>query len=966
MLENCAMRKLLKSLLLFCLTISYTTNIQANDPEKSNFPFLVETFFTQNGLPQNQVSSAVASPNGLIYLSTMKGIVTFDGKQFKLLDENRSVEQNPYEKLVLSPHNNHLYGINGHQKIYQLLPSFSLKVTAKQAVFDGKNILYLTTDGRFFQFNTQNGRSVYIFQTKLKGNVKFTVANGVIHYSNDTSSYAYSLAKKTSTKTNFVVDHYFTSNHKIIGIKGNQIIDFPSRTTLYTWSHPTTIYDFYFDPQLQTYHIASASGYLVHREKPVLYRSENGLPTSVIRSILPIPAEGIIYLGTGQRGLLKLQTKYTNQQPNIRDNNENSLTSVVHYRGAIYYAGSRNRIYRLQNGKATIQHIAKHPVSGMNVISDTLVVGTWGSGMYLYKDKHLIDSVKPLRGNLSVHGIFQASNRSVWIGTNRGVLFGSSLKKLRPIHLNRRIITFLERKNGTVCAGGSEGVVIFDRFGRLLQKIGRKDGLQAIEVRSMYEDSRGRLWIGTSGGGLYCYHDKQLTSINGKKNCFLNEDVFTLAPDDQGFLWMTSNQGLYAVHQRALHYFLTNQIDYLVPYVYTEKHGLYNPEFNGGCYPNYARDINGVFYFPTIEGLCVFKTTPVRLNQPMGFFKHLIINNKDTLQSKKIELKPGDYSLRFEFDVPAHNTSRRVYLQHGIQKNGSEILWNEPTTRSNLQFSSLSHGDYTIHVRFFDAQNQRNPSVHKFQIEIYPRVYESKFFYVLLSIICIIITITILFLQLEAKRRKYEEKNRIETELLRLKLASIHSRMNPHFIFNTLSGIKYALSAHKWDDAEKLTDRFSVFLREFLSYSENSMVTIQQEADLLIKYLEIEKQRFSEELETTVIVDEQIKYKSIPNMLLLPLVENAVSHGIVHSDRKGKISIEFRWNRDKIVIFVRDNGIGFEQAKRINAHRSNHQSKGLKLLRKKLQKLKLHSGILIDLETESSDEGSVIQLIIHV
>lgn len=190
--------------------------------------------------------------------------------------------------------------------------------------------------------------------------------------------------------------------------------------------------------------------------------------------------------------------------------------------------------------------------------------------------------------------------------------------------------------------------------------------------------------------------------------------------------------------------------------------------------------------------------------------------------------------------------------------------------------------------------------------------------------------------------------------------------MNPHFIFNTLSGIKYALSAHKWDDAEKLTDRFSVLLREFLSYSENSMVTIQQEADLLIKYLEIEKQRFSEELETTVIVDEQIKYKSIPNMLLLPLVENAVSHGIVHSDRKGKISIEFRWNRDKIVIFVRDNGIGFEQAKRINAHRSNHQSKGLKLLRKKLQKLKLHSGILIDLETESSDEGSVIQLIIHV
>lgn len=927
-------------------------------------PFHIQPFYTQNGLPQNQVSAIAINQKGIIYLSTTKGIVTFDGRNFLKIQPS-VVDHLPYEKLFFDPSYTFLFGVDGAGELFQVLPYFKKLKASKCVVFDGENIYYSSKNGEIYLYNPHTCKSTLILKTNLKGHVNVTVLKNKLLYSNKKQSFIYSLEEKKIVTDNFSVRNYFKSNNKIIGLRNNEVIDYSTRKKLFELEPSSTLYDFYFDTKNNTYHFATTEGYFVYKKKLIKYNSENGFPSTAIRSILPIKGENIIYIGTGQRGLLKLQLKYTSNLADINRNKVNSLSSIMYYGGSIYYSASDNNIYKLLNGKSVIEFKSMNSIASMNIISDTFYIGTWGAGVLMYKNKKLIGSMNTELNSLVVHGIFKSSTGKIWIGTHRGLMFGPSFTKLKTVLNEGRIITFYERRNGNICVGGSDGIFIFKNDGTLLKKIGKKQGFVATEVRSFYEDQFNNLWIGTNGGGLYCYSKDKLISINKMKNCFLNSDVYTLTPDAYGFLWMTSNQGLFAIQEKALIRFMQHETNFLIPYIFNENHGLYNPEFNGGFYPNYQKTSGSELYFPSIEGLCVFHVKPFQEFTQIGYYNRIIVNNEDTVFEEKINLKPGDYSLRLEFDVPIHNTSRQVFIQYGIQKNKNKIHWNNPVQENFCELSSLSHGNYTIYIRFLDSQNQQKPIIEKFKVTIEPHYYESMQFYIWASIVSFIFTLGIFVHWIQTKRKKEAEKSRIENEFLKLKLASIHSRMNPHFIFNTLSSVKYALTARKWEEAEKLTDEFSLLLREFLSYSEMSLITIQNEADLLKRYLEIEKQRFSNELEISIHIEESIKNVIIPNMLVLPLLENSITHGIVHCERKGKISIEFTSKNGKINIHVHDNGIGFEKSKAINMHRVNHESKGLKLLKDKILNLKEQAFIEIELEIQSSDQGTTIQLIIN-
>lgn len=143
-------------------------------------------------------------------------------------------------------------------------------------------------------------------------------------------------------------------------------------------------------------------------------------------------------------------------------------------------------------------------------------------------------------------------------------------------------------------------------------------------------------------------------------------------------------------------------------------------------------------------------------------------------------------------------------------------------------------------------------------------------------------------------------------------LNALHSRINPHFLYNSLNSI--AVLAHtNPDKTENMATALSELFRYSINKEDKTFVTVAEELEMVEKYLEIEKTRFGDRLEFEIVVDESAKEKQIPKFLIQPLAENAVKHGISKSKDPGKVRIELKQHEKDLIISIFDNGPDFPE-----------------------------------------------------
>jgi two-component system LytT family sensor kinase len=161
--------------------------------------------------------------------------------------------------------------------------------------------------------------------------------------------------------------------------------------------------------------------------------------------------------------------------------------------------------------------------------------------------------------------------------------------------------------------------------------------------------------------------------------------------------------------------------------------------------------------------------------------------------------------------------------------------------------------------------------------------------------------------------RRFRERElratQLERNLTAAKLKTLQMQLNPHFLFNTLHAIS-ALMHKDVKAADRMISRLSDLLRRALDNSETQEVPLHEEIDFLRRYLEIEQARFGERLEVRIEVDPAASNLLVPNLLLQPLVENAIKHGIEPNARKGIVQITAAREDGKLRMEVRDNGKG--------------------------------------------------------
>jgi signal transduction histidine kinase len=164
-----------------------------------------------------------------------------------------------------------------------------------------------------------------------------------------------------------------------------------------------------------------------------------------------------------------------------------------------------------------------------------------------------------------------------------------------------------------------------------------------------------------------------------------------------------------------------------------------------------------------------------------------------------------------------------------------------------------------------------------------------------------------------AYRRESEARalnsSQLETRLVEAQLQSLQRQLHPHFLFNTLNTISGLIRTDP-DGADRMIDRLGDLLRMTLHKSGIQEVSLKEELDVLQTYVEIERTRFGSRLAVEMHVQPEVLDAQVPSLVLQPLVENAIRHGIAPNARAGWISVHAFREGDELVLQVRDSGDG--------------------------------------------------------
>jgi len=162
----------------------------------------------------------------------------------------------------------------------------------------------------------------------------------------------------------------------------------------------------------------------------------------------------------------------------------------------------------------------------------------------------------------------------------------------------------------------------------------------------------------------------------------------------------------------------------------------------------------------------------------------------------------------------------------------------------------------------------------------------------------------------ESERRSLVEQHELREITSRAQMRALQAQINPHFLFNTLNTLAALIESNP-EKAERVTEDLAEVFRYALDSTRLDSVKLDDELKFLESYLAIEKARFDTRLSYSFDVDPAARNLSIPPMILQPLVENAVRHGIGQKIEGGEVRVVARAEADRLILRVEDTGVGF-------------------------------------------------------
>jgi two-component system, LytTR family, sensor kinase len=322
-----------------------------------------------------------------------------------------------------------------------------------------------------------------------------------------------------------------------------------------------------------------------------------------------------------------------------------------------------------------------------------------------------------------------------------------------------------------------------------------------------------------------------------------------------------------------------------------------------------------------------------------------------TLLPKELRLHSDENNLTFVLGADIYKKEALIY---SVVKNGK--VYRKPGINDNannlISLRDLAPGKYSLLMHY--ASQPQKISAYSFEIS---EAWYQKLIVKVIGVILLAGFALSFFLwwKLSRQQRKMEMEQ-TKRELLQLGLKTIQSQLNPHFMFNALSSIQGLINSNNIEAANRYLSDFGILIRSALTDNNKEFIPLQKEVNTLETYLKLEQLRFNFAYE--MILDQRINTAAteLPSLLLQPLVENAVKHGISGMNEKGRIEVSFTRQEDDLLVVVRDNGTGFDVSQQAAGFGLKLTKDRINLLNEIMPDRKIHLAIKSNINHDTTIE----------
>jgi len=464
------------------------------------------------------------------------------------------------------------------------------------------------------------------------------------------------------------------------------------------------------------------------------------------------------------------------------------------------------------------------------------------------------------------------------------------------------------------CSGG-KGLVRYRYLTNEIEKVGAVSRV-ARYVGHMLPNGSHFLLATDNGIVVYDYKtNKIVKQVDTRDNDFSNA-CYSIQKDNNGYFWASTNFGLCK---------LNPQYDLLQKY--NTGNGLSFKEYSTACTIN---DPDGTLYFGGMGGITAFNPSDLKQDSfsPSPVITSINVGDKLLSGNKNANLLNNldfDYNQNFiTVNFAATNFSNEKNTKFSYRLKGLNDTWSKPSINGIANFTTLPPGKYVLELRAANSDGFWSESIKTLAINIRTAWWQTWWFKVL------VITSLVAVLAYAYNRRikNIRQEATLKNQMAELEIKGLHTQMNPHFIFNSLNSIKEMIWKDDKRNASRYLSKFAQLIRTSLEHSRQAFITVRQCIDHLEQYLEMEKLRF-EDFSYAIEVDEKLQAEEtrIAPMLVQPLVENAIWHGLRNKDNDRKLTIRFLKKENQVICEVDDNGVGIrhtlqKQTGKLSAHQS--------------------------------------------
>lgn len=698
----------------------------------------------------------------------------------------------------------------------------------------------------------------------------------------------------------------------------------------------------FFSPYKQAFQTFRLSDYKIN-----LFPGDNGSMSSTAANSFLLMPDNKLYIAFYGDGLwrfnndlepekkIKLPDEASNMLWNIYSPDKRNIFIADQYK--------KNSSSAITAGAAVIKNYRQLAndfiVASLRESDSSAWLGHWSEAFGLFNPfndrytnfKYLFTSSPEIR--VTVYNFCRLDSTHIWIAASNGLhLFSSTEKKIvktwNPGYLlqkgGRNLIRHISRLNeDTLFLCSDNGFIIYNPRKNTARILTIRDGMpDNICYSSIIEKNRKFVWINTSSKGpcrLYIpemrittFHDNDgVEMLNGSEASFEMPD---------GKLLFANNNGFTAINPELIH----------------KNFGSLKPVLSEVL-------INGKNFFLPNTG-----DQPVRLS----------------LQPEQNTLSISFSTLDF-FNIP--NQSFSVKLK------GIDTGWMNIGQRAQVEYRNLPPGQYTLLIISNNDDLLRTAEITSLVFTIHPPFWRRWWFYTIAGVLLGTIIYFLYRYRIKNIRKQEMLKAGYDKLVSETELKALRSQMNPHFIFNSLNAInRYILKSDRKEAAEYLS-KFSKLIRLILDNSRQARIPLSQELSAVQLYLELETLRFQNNFSYNIFVNEDVspEWIFIPPMLIQPIVENAIWHGLLPKGSDTSLNIQLYLDGMFLDCVVEDNGIGRQKSAELKQEQVLEKSsigisateQRLQLLSRGSEKRKLLE--IIDL-TGADGHSAGTRVILHI